>query len=68
MAGCSPGLPSSQPRLNSQPAGHSVSVVGRQTLPRRKGIALAKKLDGEEKRRASLQQEEIVQLEILNYS
>lgn len=37
MAGCSPGLPSSLPRLNSQPGGHSGSVVGQRRPPQRKG-------------------------------
>lgn len=46
MAGCGPGLPSSQPRLNSPPAGHCVSAVGRQ---KRHG-GRASKSPGDERR------------------
>lgn len=62
MAGCGPGLPGSQPRLNSQPAGHCASAEGRQTdtaMEEGQQKAPAMRGDGEDEGRAQLQQEKI---------
>lgn len=69
MAGCGPGLPGSQPRLNSQPAGHCASVEGTTDTATEEGQreVPALKGDGEDEGREQPQQEKIVQPEIFNY-